>query len=282
MAAIELGAPYTVLTPDGTDWFDLNDLTSAKSVGRVTDVTGLDAAEIRENAQEIPAGDGGTNLAFYRGRRPWTISGLIAPQFPVLSRADAQERIELVMSQALRSDGYLIWTPSDGIPKYIPFRTQQPTRSTIGQSNADRRFIIAGVAEEWRILRYDLSSATAVGASGHVDVAVTSLGKIVASPRFEWTGPITVPYTITNLTTGKAIHINQPGTTETGHQGIIDLMGQYPWYQFDSSDYYGSIDPLTTDWSIAVIPGAQTFRLSAAGGITSNTHFTVKWRDSWP
>src|SRR5436305_9681427 len=180
MAAIELGVPYFFYNNAQTDYFALNAPADAKFVGYVTDITGLDDTGVRENAQAVVAGDGGYHGPFWQDRRPWTMSGIIMPTLPVLARDVAQERMQNILGQTLKINGTLLWTPADGIQRYLPFRKQQTVRIARGQSNVERTFQIAAVSSEYRVFSAAVHSAIAQTATyqcsvpnaGNTDAAV--------------------------------------------------------------------------------------------------------------
>jgi len=74
--AQEMGIKYELTGPDGTVAV-FNDASDSKNVGTLTALTGLDSPEIRENAQDLVESDGGVHGAFYFGRRPVTMTGLV-------------------------------------------------------------------------------------------------------------------------------------------------------------------------------------------------------------
>lgn len=287
MAAIELGVPYYFYNNAGTEYFALNAPTDPNFVGYVSDITGLDDAGVRENAQVVVAGDGGYHGPFWRDRRPWTMSGAIMPQFPLLARDQSQELIEAVLGQCLQLDGSLLWTPADGIERFLPFRKQQPVRMTTGQSNVQKNFQLALVTADYRIKAFneDLLNATgptAFGGNGVLAMpSAVNLGNADASPVFEITGPCTTPKII-NATTSKQITLNF--NIASGQIIAVDLRGAYPGV-FDTvtgANYYGQVDPLNTDWSIAVSPGANAFSLFIPSAFYSTaTSMALAWQHSW-
>lgn len=284
MTAIELGAFYAVYTPDLSQHFDLNNPLSANQVGLVTDVTGLDSPGVRENAQINVAGDGGYHGPFFRDRRPWTISGVIVPQFPLSSRDAAQEKIEAVMGAAMRGDGILVWYPSDGIQRGINFRQQQPVRISIGQSNADKRFFIAGVSADWRISSGTLKTVTTTQVGSPILLNTTNNGNADAAVYIALNGPMNGPVTITNTTTGKIFTlITAPGFLPSNLYILpVNLIGTYPVItRNDGVNFYGSVDPLNSDWTIAAAPGVNTWSVAFAGGGGAGTAVSISWTDSW-
>lgn len=287
MAGIELGIPYYLYTPGLANYFVLNAPADANFVGYVDDITGLDSSGVRENAQVVVAGDGGYHGPFWRDRRPWTISGFIMPSFPLVSRDQAQEKLEGIVMAAMRSDGSMFWTPADGIQRQLNFRVQQPVRVTTGQSKVEKRFAIACVSADWRVVGSTLLSAAVTGGDGST-VACQNQGNADAAAKFTITGPWTSAgnLTITDLTTGKAIVLDTP-TIPAGTTWTIDLTGTYPTVvDSGGGNHDGAVDPLLTDWSIGVAGtltvsgGNNTFRINGFGS-TAASGLQVQWRHSW-
>lgn len=290
MAAIETGAKYWIYNPTQTEWVTFNDPTDSKFVGYINDITGLDDSGVRENAQSVVAGDGGYHGPFWEDRRPWTMSGFIYPTFPTTARSAAQTALQGVMSKCLRADGYLMWLPSDGITKFLRFRKQQPTRITPGQSNVEKTFQIAGVAADYRI--YASGAPKTISAtSGYQLYTATCVnnGNADAPPVFTFSvsGGIVNPI-IQNDATLKQLLFNH---TFDSRVITIDLTQTYPTVtDAFGTDYSGYVDPINSDWSIAVtsVPDAapfdNTFSLFSTtggylGGGTANLQ--IAWNDAY-
>lgn len=282
MAAIELGIPYYLYNPGQTDYVCLNVPSDSHFVGYVNDVTGLDDAEVRENAQYINAGDGGIHGRFWRGRRPWTISGFIMPTNPTTARSAAVEHMEAVLAQCFAQDGWLMWTQYNNVTKYIPFRKQQPFRDTKGQSNVQRNFLVAGVCADYRIYGWNQHNVNvnATVASGAVNTnlpSVSNVGNADAPFTLVVTGP-TTGFTLVNSTTGKAFTYS--AAVAAGHTVTVDLTGRYPTVIDNGADVYGSVNVLATDWSIAAAPGANAFYITTTAS-SAATNAQLQWRDAW-
>lgn len=282
MAAIELGCRYEFFVNDLSASFVLNDPTDPNFVGYVTDISGLDDAGVRENAQTVVAGDGGYHGRFWKDRRPWTFSGIIMPTMPVISRSAAQEKMQGVLGNCLASDGFLSWIPADGLRRWLPFRKQQSTRMATGQSKVEKTFQIAGVSADWRIFSYVLHQVSATASSSPLLLpSVVNAGNADAPLWAQINGPIN-GFAVVNFTASKQIKINL-NLADT-HYAVVDLSGTYPTViQDNSSNQYGTVDPLGTDWSIAAIPGSNSFGLVEAtpGSMGLDTTLTLRWRDSW-
>ena len=126
--AIETGARYQLVGPDGTTAV-FNDPLDVNYVGMLSEVTGLDQADIRESAQELVEADGGTHGNFYFGRRPITMSGIVFNHTSVVQR---NTRLDLARraSNALRGDATLTWRPSNRNENLILNPSVEPTALT--------------------------------------------------------------------------------------------------------------------------------------------------------
>lgn len=76
---VEQGAIYELVGPDGTRAV-FNNRDDVDFVGWLTaPPSGLDSPEVRESADLLVEADGGIHGAFYFGRRPFTLEGIIDP-----------------------------------------------------------------------------------------------------------------------------------------------------------------------------------------------------------
>lgn len=124
---------YTLTGVDGTIAV-FNDSTSPNFVGAVTEVTGLDSAEVRESSEDLTESDGGAHGNFYYGRRPIVLSGKIYGHETIADRAIKIDKI-MRASNAMRGDATLSWKPADWatrthVEMMTPVRRQQPLRIT--------------------------------------------------------------------------------------------------------------------------------------------------------
>lgn len=103
------GDHYILTAPSGSVAV-FNDPLDPNYVGMLSEVTGLDSAEIRETADDLVQQDGGVHGDFWLGRRPITMTGAI---FNVTA-SERTLRIDRLMraSMALRGDGTLTWKPA--------------------------------------------------------------------------------------------------------------------------------------------------------------------------
>src|SRR4051812_15412170 len=107
--AIEAGAIYSLTNGSWTAVF--NDPSDTNYVGMLTEVTGLDSAEVRENSTDLVESDGAVHGNFYMGRRPIVLNGKVFGHATIAARAARLDKARNA-SLALRSDATLSWNPS--------------------------------------------------------------------------------------------------------------------------------------------------------------------------
>lgn len=127
---VEWGAKYTLTAADGTTVV-FNDSTDPNFIGVLSpESSGLDSADVREDASDATEEDGGRHGDFYEGRRPVVLQGTIIAS-SATQRNERVGKLKLV-SRALRKDATLKWTPLGGAAVELKLRRQQPLRITKG------------------------------------------------------------------------------------------------------------------------------------------------------
>jgi hypothetical protein len=149
----EFGVPYVLTAADGQRAV-FNDEADPDYVGMLTDISGFDSPEVRENADDLVEMDGGLHGDFYYGRRPITLEGQIMHNGDPFLRNMQVAKLQRA-SSALREDATLIWTPSGGVQQYMNLRRQQPLRITGG---FNKTFQLSMVASDPRIYSTALHS----------------------------------------------------------------------------------------------------------------------------
>lgn len=124
----QIGAVYTLVGPDGARAV-FNDSTDPNFVGYISEASGLDSPEVRENAENLTGLDGGIHGSFFYGRRQLTLSGIIPN---VHSAKDRNQKMTKMLHacNAMRADATLEWTPEGGEAQFINVRRAQPVRIT--------------------------------------------------------------------------------------------------------------------------------------------------------
>ena len=243
-----------------------NNPADADYVGVLSDVTGLDSAEVRESSEDLPSADGGQHGLFYYGRRPITMTGLLYDHSTEQIRDARFDKIKRA-SNALRADATLSWKPkrsltgaTDFIEMYTPVRRQQPLRLS---GNWIKEFQIALVSEYtplFSVQLYSLSGSPVV-CENHGDYPMLPIITVTGAT------PTTV---VTNAANGKTLRFS-PATT--GAPTVVtDLSTRQATVggtlRNDLLDFVNSTWP-------SVDMGNNSF--SITGGGTLN----VQWRDAW-
>jgi hypothetical protein len=212
-----------------------------------------------------------------------------------------QERIQAAVNKATSQDATLYWTPTGmTIERMVRFRVQQPTRMS---GRVPKTFQIQGVGADYRIISANMNSASVTGTTP-LSLTVTNNGNEDADVKFQITGPFDASkLIIVNQTTGKQIQFLPNLIGVPAGSGVPAYASPYTQGQFyistnavtfqdylgynvsilepnGNQDQYPYVDPLNTDWTIAVAPGSNTFELQA-NGTSAATAFEVMWYDSW-
>jgi hypothetical protein len=154
----QIGAVYTLTGPDGTQAV-FNDSTDPSFVGYISEASGLDSPEVRENAENLTGLDGGIHGSFFYGRRQITLSGIIPN---VHSPKDRNQKMTKLLHacNAMRADATLEWTPEGGEAQFLNVRRAQPVRIT---GNWVKEFQVPLVAADPRIYSTLVQTAATTG-----------------------------------------------------------------------------------------------------------------------
>lgn len=106
----QTAAHYRLVGPSGAV-ATFNDEFDPSYVGMLTEVTGLDSAEVREAATDLVEADGGSHGNFYFGRRPIVLNGRVFGHGSHRERALRLDRARRA-SLAMRDDAVLSWKPN--------------------------------------------------------------------------------------------------------------------------------------------------------------------------
>lgn len=261
----EIGIPYTLTGPDGT--IAVFNAQGANFVGYITDISGLDSALLRDNAEDVVEGDGGVHGDFYEGRRPIVIDFII-PEGTSAQRNAQMDRIERA-SNALRGDAVLTWQESGtAIVKALWLR-KNGLRFTGGVSKSGQ---LSMVSADPRILSFAVASVS--DPASPLSIPATNLGTKNAYPQLRVYGATTSPVTITNVATGRKVVLNYaiPGGK------YVDIF-TYPLgrnaVDSDGVRRYSKIDFALTNWPF-LSPGAAETWTSDKG-----TRLDIFWRHAF-
>lgn len=289
----QYGVPYVLTGPDG-ERAVFNNSADADYVGALTDITGLDSAEVRESADNLVNADGGIHGCFYYGRRPITMSGSI---FNVSSTTERNTKMTKLQraSNAMRADATLSWTPDGGEAQQIKVRRQQPLRITGGWV---KEFQVALVAADPRIYSSQLYSASVVASGAIVPsgraysktypynygtyaaatlgtLAVTNSGNAASPPLLVLTGPGTNP-SIQNSATGETLSFfTTLAATDTL---TVDMLNRTVYLNSTTSSY-STVDFANSKWW-SLQPGLNNINLYW-GSYTNGASLSVQWRNAW-
>jgi len=266
--APQLGCKYVLLGTDGVTRAVFNDSTDADYVGVLSEITGLDSAEVRESADDLPQADGGWHGQFWYGRRPITMTIQVAN---VSSNVDRDTKLDKLRraSNALRADATLQWqnnptTSNPGMQTWV--RRQQPLRITGGWVKT----IQLALVSQYAPLFSQTAHASAGTASG-TPVIVENVGDYASYPVVRVAGPSTNPQVAvtgggTLKTTGLTIASGHYVDFDCLNHSAVDDTGV-------SMNRYIDYANITLWPSLA--KGNNTFTLTGGGTMT------VFWRDAW-
>jgi hypothetical protein len=285
------GTKYTLTNADGTVAV-FNDDTDSRNIGFAR-WSGLDSADVRENADDLAEADGGIHGNFWMGRRP--IVGTV--EFVPTSTIDRNQRNVRLQQAAncLRADAILSWTPDGGTAQFVRVRRNQPLRRA-DDAGWKTTYSLPLVAADPRIYSNTLHSvnvgATAsptvgmgfamvfpisFGGSGTVaSVLATNSGTGPTPASIRIDGPIVNP-TLTNATSAQVIAFAY--TLGTGEYLLIDTEARTIVFNGTTNRFSALDFGNTTGWW-SLLPGTNDIRL-AGSGITGATALTVNYRDAW-
>lgn len=265
--ATEVGAVYTLTGPDGSVAV-FNDPASGNYVGMLTEVTGLDSAEVRESAQELVEADGGSHGAFWFGRRPIVMTCRVFGHATAAARKLRIDRARRA-AIAMRTDAVLTWKPSDfateGIELFTSVRRQQPFR----ESGAWVKELQIALVSEFAFIYNTTLKSVATG------VATENRGNTPAYPIVEFTGASTNPTMSDGTRVFRTTGLNLAG----GEKVEFDMSNHTGRFTAGARNGQAAnryIDFTTTKWAYVTGLGtSQTFAMTGGGtGL-------IKYRDTW-
>jgi hypothetical protein len=276
---VELGATYTLIGPDGTRAV-LNDDSDPDFVGWITDLTGLDSADVRESADDRAQMDGGAHGRFFYGRRPVTLTGIIGES----TVADRNLKITRLMraTDAMSADGQMSWSPTGGTSVAIAYRRQQPARIS---GRVPKEFQIQLVSADPRIYATTPSAASqaiTVTSGTAATLSCTNYGSAPTPPTITLTGPITNPR-IQNVPSGpttiNAGTLRLDATITAGQTVAIDTAAGTIIRTSDNTNLYGSLNFVGSNWW-SLEAGLNTVTVHS-GTYGTGAAVSVSWSDAW-
>lgn len=274
--AQEIAAVYTITHPNGSIAV-LNNPASPNYAGMLSEITGLDGAEIRESASERVESDGGDHGKFYFGRRPMTATVKVFGHGTALERAQKLDRLHRACS-ALRADSMLTWEPTyaAGVGMQIPFRLQQPIRDTGPWAKEVQLAMVSHLP----VIQSQTLWTSAWTAMDGTTVSLENRGSYESYPLIEIAGASTNPSILDG--SGRRLYTGPTGYTLTlaiGETVQIDTLNHTAVFiagarNGQSANRYINFGT-TLAWPFLNGNGNTTF--SGSGGGT----FRVLWRDAW-
>jgi hypothetical protein len=288
---IQFDTKFTITGPDGATVV-FNDPTDPEYVGVLTELTGFDMPEVRENADNLVQMDGGIHGDFFFGRRPFTMSGRILPITDATDRNHKITHLQRAVT-ALRGDAIVTFTPDGGQEQFLAARVQQPLRIS---GNWIKDFQIAMVAADPRRYSTVLESSTVAAdatagvggfsfnlhfpinfgaASPTGQVLVENNGNMETWPVLTITGPGTNP-SIYNASTDQRITFAY--TLAAGETLVVDTLNRTVKLN-GVTDRYSALDFTNTEWW-PLVPGVNDIRLAFAS-YSAGATLKVDWRHAW-
>lgn len=284
------GVPYTLTGPDGAIAV-FNDDTSPYFVGVLSpESSGLDSADVRENAADQVEADGGIHGNFYYGRRPIILQGTILAN----SSTQRNERIARLKraSNAMRDDSVLTFTPDGGLESFLKLRRQQPLRITKGWV---KEFQLPMVAADPRIYGTTLTTVSAeaggapnagrtyakafdfsYGAALSVgQIFITNNGDAESPPIIKVYGPGVNP-SLYNATTNETVSLIY--SLAAGEYLEIDLNARTVLLN-GVTNRYSAVDFASTHWWM-LQPDQNDIRLGYFS-FEAGAKFEISYRDAW-
>lgn len=200
--APEFGVPFILQSMDTTEMAAFNLDGHPDNVGVLTDISGLDSAEVRESGDTLAEFDGGVQGPNYYGRRPIVLEGLVYGHADPAERSAKLAKLMRV-TNAMRSDCVLSWTPS-GMDEsvFLALRRQQPLRIAGGWNKTFQAAMVAADPRIYSSASYFLVTDQALDALSPINQGSTE-----TFPKYTIAGPALNP-TIHNSLSGRNISMN--------------------------------------------------------------------------
>lgn len=282
----QYGVRYVLIGADGGRVV-FNDPTDADYVGMLTNITGLDSADVRESADDLIGDDGGIHGPFFYGRRPIVLEGQIdntpSPFYtdgsgaPLASNAIRNLRMTRLQraTNAMRSDMQMRWAPEGGVEQMLNVRRQQPLRIS-GAFN--KTFQAAMVAADPRIYAAALQE---VRMNPNTPTTLVNAGTMRTPPVTTVFGPTAGTMTgmeIRNGSSGQNVIFASGYALAPGQQIIVDF-GNKTVLREGGTNIYDQVIFASSSW-LQLEPGDNIIQLVATG-TTTNASMIVRWQDAW-
>lgn len=264
--APELGAFYTITGPDGTI-ATFNKATDANYCGVLSDISGLDSANVNDSSADLTQSDGGYVGTQFYGRRPITLSVQMFG-YPDIATRNAQMAKIRAATNAMSADGTLsfLGQAAGAVQMATTFRRQQPVRFTGGWVKTCNIALTSQIAPL-------LSSPATVVTPASASITVENQGDYAKGYINTITvqGPTAGAITVTNTTTGGLIKFLTGLTVASGHSLIINP--QQHTATVDGASVNQFIDYVNSTW-VTMPKGNSTFTTNTG---TIGINFNSAW-----
>lgn len=268
----QIDAKYVILGPQGTR-VCFNDPVDADYVGMLSDVTGLDSADVRESAVDLVGADGGSHGDFYFGRRPIAMTGMSFGHASSLQRDTRLAKLRRV-TNALRSDMTLQWQ-NKPFASTVPMQTWCRLQNRRYSGGWNKEFQLGLVSEYAVLFSQELKESTGS------PITVENRGDWPSFPLLRITGISNDPtVTVDSLdtseanmvlfTTGLALAAGETIEIDTLNHTATFVAGARNGQSGNRHINFGT----TVRWP-ALHYGQSTVTLGGGGTLT------VTWRDVW-
>lgn len=240
----------------------------------ITDVDGLDDADVRDERAVLPVQHGEAAYDSYYGGRTITLSGKTRA-YSLQKMRDQIQALRVAFAD-LQEHPFIIraGTPS----RTVKINAKKYQKLVIHESQQnfkyEREFQISLRASLPFFLSYLEHYAPISVAASPASATITNLGNFPSRPRLVLAGPITNPM-IVNTTNGKQMLFNgsliagEVWTIDTAKMTVVDQTG---------ANKFSALD-VTSDW-IELASGDNTIQVTGTG-LAGGTSMQVYWSDTW-
>jgi hypothetical protein len=240
----------------------------------VTNIGGLDDADIRDNRDVNPGYDGETAFPALYGGRTITLTGKVYTK-TLFKLRDMQQALRRAFAPIDIERPLIFRGPTPDLDSMIYCRKSQPIQMADEQRTAnhfERPFQIILRASNYRwlsSLRYWHDKHFPAAAFDDIAVVLRNNGNTDAQPRFELTGPFAT-FTLINEENGQRMDLTAP--IPAGETWIIDTAGRRMYRDSDNANRFRYLDA-NSDW-MGFEPEENNLHLIATG-LTPASHFVV-------
>ena len=280
--APQIGTKYVLIGPLGTR-VTFNDPADPDNVGVLTNISGTDSPEVREDGETFVQSDGGAHGPFLYGRRPIMLEGIV---YGHVSDAQRNERVARLIqaSDAMAGDATLSWQPAGGAAVFTKLRRQQPTKISGGWNKS---FQLSMVAADPRFYGNTLNSVTRTTTA---DTTISNAGNADTYPAYTIWGPTTGLMDIkidgtSVVLSNRALDLDRGFVIDSLNRTITGYRRRVNWFKNpsfehastsmvqttpgDSSGFYGTgsptVDAFAAQPTVSSGFGSKVLKMTASG-----------------